>query len=50
MAFQITIKIRNPDKIKDLRAIAQQLANQLENFTGKRTLVEIKEFTRGNTR
>ena len=47
MAFQVTIKIKDASKIKNLRALAQQLANQLESFTGKRTLVEVKEFTGG---
>ena len=47
MSFQITIKIRDPNKVKDLRALAQQLASQLESFTGKRTLVEVKEFSGG---
>ncbi len=50
MAFQITVKIRDPNKVKDLNQLAQQLANQLESFTGKRTLVEVKEFTGGPRR
>jgi len=47
MSFQVTIKIRDPNKVQNLRALAQQLANQLESFTGKRTLIEVKEFTGG---
>lgn len=47
MSFQITIKIRDPKKVKNPRALAQQLANALEAYTGKRTIVNVKEFSRG---
>lgn len=48
MSFNITVKIRDPKKVKNMKVLAQQLANVLESFTKKRTIVQVKEFSRGN--
>lgn len=47
MPFQITIKLRDTRKVKDKRALAQQIANIVESFTGRRTVVNVKDFSRG---
>ena len=47
MGFQIAVKIRDPRKVKDLKALAQQLANVLESITRTRTIVNVKDFSRG---
>ena len=47
MSFQIVVKIRDPKKAKNLKALAQQMANVLESFTGKRTIVNVRDFSRG---
>jgi hypothetical protein len=51
MAFQIMIRIQDPKKVKDKRVLAQQLANIVESFTGKRTIINVREtntLTQGN--
>ena len=45
MAFQIIIRLKGPKKSKNLRALAQQLANIIEGFTGKRTIINVRETT-----
>lgn len=43
MAFEITIKITKDLKGADRKGLAQQIANMVEAFTGKRTVVNVKE-------
>jgi hypothetical protein len=45
MPFQITVKVQDTKKVKNLKSLAQQLATVIESFTGKRTIVQIKEFS-----
>jgi hypothetical protein len=45
MAFQIIVKIQNNKKAKNLQALAQQIASVVETFTGKRTIIQVKEFS-----
>ena len=40
MAFEITVKVKTEKKINN-QALAQQLANIIESFTGKRTVVRV---------
>lgn len=49
MAFQIVIKLKNPKKVNK-NSLAHQLANMIESFTGKRTIVNVKEFAGGPSR
>ena len=41
MSFNITIKLSGDKKV-DPRALAQQIANILESFTGVRTMVRVQ--------
>lgn len=45
MPFQIMVKVQNPKRVKNLQALAQQIANIIEAFTGKRTIIQTKEFS-----
>jgi hypothetical protein len=44
MAFQVVVKVRDSKKVRNLRALSQQIASLLEQFTGKRTVLTIKDF------
>lgn len=45
MAFQVVVKIQNTKRTKNLQALAQQIASVIESLTGKRTIIQIKEFS-----
>lgn len=45
MPFQIVIKVTKDKKKVNKEALANQIANVIESFTGKRTIVNVKEFS-----
>ncbi len=45
MAFQVVVKVRDSKKVRNLRALSQQIASLLEQFTGKRTVITVKDFS-----
>jgi len=50
MPFRIVIKITKDKKKVNKNALANQVANVLEAYTGKRAIVNVKEFSSGPSR
>lgn len=47
MGLQITVKVKDPKKIKNIRNLAQELAQIVESITKTRTTINVKLMSYG---